>query len=435
LLDEIKARGWPTGESIGTEAELLQKFKVSRATLVEATRQIESQGAATMRRGSNGGLFVLGSNTATAARVIAQYLELADVSIAEQYETARIVETEAVRLAAISCSEESSARLREEARELSQAIEHVEFHAKAMRLRFSISEVGGNSALTLFLRALARVITSYVRPDLRGKLRDRRFEHLVASDMIAIVEAVTAGDHALGDNYTRQDLERREARARILAVAHADLSGGAFSRPTPTKLAEQVALSLRQDILTGGLRTGDRVAHEPQLPGRYTVSQWTMRQGIRILELHGIIETRRGQGGGLFVGQPSPEYAIATVVGLVGESGFDQKGAREFRRRLFESIAQFAAVRGTASQHAALEAAESAGEHGDEAVLDCMIAMAHNRVLSLFAQILMRYLRQSGDEAYLHERKPVLQAAARSILGRDGALARRQIGAYFGAAA
>ena len=58
LEDEIVARGWPVGEVLGSESELLEYFGVSRAVFREAVRVVENTGAARMRRGPGGGLIV-----------------------------------------------------------------------------------------------------------------------------------------------------------------------------------------------------------------------------------------------------------------------------------------------------------------------------------------------------------------------------------------
>lgn len=429
LMDDIKARGWPHGESIGTESELMERYSVSRATIVEATRQVESHGAAEMRRGNGGGLFILGSAEKAASRVISTFLQLSDTAIAELYEAVRILETESVRLAARRADEATCQKMRAEARAISETSDQLEFHARAMRLRFRIAEAGENKALELLLRALARVITSYVRPDLKGGLRDHRFEHLVAADLIAIVESITARDGALADNHTRREAERREARARMLAVNHADLSGGPLLSETPSKLAEKIALDVRNDIARNGWRTGERVANESQLPERYGASQWTMRQAIRALELHGVVEARRGQGGGLFVGTPSPEYAISSAIDFLSEQDH-ATGAAELRQRMLESVAQLAALRATdAQRQELLELAEGADIDGG-ILLQRLVAMANNRVLSLFTQILDRFLSQTRQHS---GPATALRALARSVSVRDGPMARRHVGDYFDA--
>ena len=55
IENQVVALGWPVGEVLGSEAELLERFGVSRAVLREAVRIVEHTGAARMRRGPGGG--------------------------------------------------------------------------------------------------------------------------------------------------------------------------------------------------------------------------------------------------------------------------------------------------------------------------------------------------------------------------------------------
>ena len=425
MLEEIKARGWPAGESIGNEAELIEKYGVSRATLVEATRQVESHGAAVMRRGSGGGLFVQGSAISASSRLLSTFLELSDVSIGEIYEAARILETESARQAARFADEDAVSRLRKLAEELSQTSDRVELHRKAMQLRFAIAETTGSRALTLMMRALARVITSYVRPDLNRGLRDRRFEHQVAADMLAIVESIVARDQWLADNHTRRDVDRREERARLMAVRQADLSGGPLLKESPSKLAEQTALAVRNDIAANGWRVGERVANESELPDRYGVSQWTIRQAIRMLELHGVVVARRGQGGGLFVGSPDPTFALESAVQFLDGDTLLSQSAPLVHRRIFESLVQIGTLRASSAQRDALVELASSSKPALQPFLEQIVAMSGNRVLALFAGISGKLI------SYEHSLDPAgLNSVAQAVAKFDAAYARRLLGDY-----
>lgn len=432
LLEEIDARGWPVGESIGTESELMERYGVSRATLVEATRQVERHGAAVMRRGSGGGLFVVSSASAACVRVISTYLELSSVTITEQYEAARILEAEAATRAAVKIDEEQARQLREGAAEVAAAEDNVQMHSAAMKLRFAIADASGNKPLALFVRALARVLTSYVRPDLRSLYRDRRFEYSVAADMAAIVEAIVARDIALADHYTRADVERREQRARILAVNQPILADGPLRRETPSRLAEQVAFAIRDDIAALGWRAGERIANEAALPDKYGVSQWVLRQAIRVLELHGIVVMRRGQRGGLFIGQPAPEYAINAAVSFLRSGDVHRSSIFDLRGRLFENIAQLAAIRGSLTQRSALCAQfGNADLHppSARAFLDATSAMSRNRVLGLFGQVLNEFAAHGGGDPVAGDCAEAYRAAA-AIEAGDAPLARRRMAGY-----
>ena len=63
LEQEVIAKGWPVGELIGTEDSLIERFRLSRSTLREAIRIVETHQMAAMRVGPNGGLIVVEPNS------------------------------------------------------------------------------------------------------------------------------------------------------------------------------------------------------------------------------------------------------------------------------------------------------------------------------------------------------------------------------------
>ena len=58
IVDEVIERGWPVGEVLGSETDLIEQYGVSRAVFREAVRLVENQQVAHMRRGPGGGLVV-----------------------------------------------------------------------------------------------------------------------------------------------------------------------------------------------------------------------------------------------------------------------------------------------------------------------------------------------------------------------------------------
>ena len=78
-------RGWPAGETLGSEALLRKKLRVSRETLREAIRIVESRGAMRMRRGRCGGLMLVQPTIERTAASLAAYLRAAGFT-AEQFD-------------------------------------------------------------------------------------------------------------------------------------------------------------------------------------------------------------------------------------------------------------------------------------------------------------------------------------------------------------
>jgi len=74
----------------------------------------------------------------------------------------------------------------------------------------------------------------------------------------------------------------------------------------PLKAAEVVARDLVRDIAAEGLAPGDSLESEAEMLKKYGVSRESLREGLRLLEVQGMINIRRGPGGGPSVGTVDP---------------------------------------------------------------------------------------------------------------------------------
>jgi GntR family transcriptional regulator, transcriptional repressor for pyruvate dehydrogenase complex len=74
----------------------------------------------------------------------------------------------------------------------------------------------------------------------------------------------------------------------------------------PLKTSETIARDVVHDIVERGLGTGDGLPHEAAMLELYGVSRESLREGLRLLEVQGLITIRRGPGGGPSVGEVSP---------------------------------------------------------------------------------------------------------------------------------
>jgi DNA-binding FadR family transcriptional regulator len=113
IENEIIESGWPVGEVIGSEAELTEKYGVSRAVFREAMRIVDHHGVGEMRRGPGGGLVVVAPSPAAAVRTVSLNLEYLDI-LPEQINEARAaIELACVRAAIERLDEEGEARIRD----------------------------------------------------------------------------------------------------------------------------------------------------------------------------------------------------------------------------------------------------------------------------------------------------------------------------------
>jgi DNA-binding FadR family transcriptional regulator len=85
------------------------------------------------------------------------------------------------------------------------------------------------------------------------------------------------------------------------------------------RLAEMVASTLRNEILSGRLNEGDILPRQEDLLADFKVSPPAVREALRILETEGLISVRRGNVGGAVVHLPSAR-GVAYMVSLVLQS-------------------------------------------------------------------------------------------------------------------
>jgi len=120
-----------------------------------------------------------------------------------------------------------------------------------------------------------------------------------------------------------------------------------------TRTFESAIEHLTEAIEQAGLRTGDKLPNESVLAERLGISKPTLRQALRVLELSGLVEVRRGKSGGIFVVTDLvPSVAIFTAVKLEEAAAIDVLRAR---RVLERAVAQEAMRVATAPDLVELE--------------------------------------------------------------------------------
>jgi DNA-binding FadR family transcriptional regulator len=191
LEERIIAQGWPVGEVLGSETELLAELGISRAVLREAVRVLEHHGVATMRRGPRGGLVVTAPDTGAAVRASELMLEFYQASAQQIFEARSALELKCVELAAERIDEAGVARLRRSLAE--EAETQRQGGVGSHGLHTVLAELTGNPGLVLFVRILTELATTGLAPG------EKTAEPAAASHKAhdKIVEAVIAGDTAL----------------------------------------------------------------------------------------------------------------------------------------------------------------------------------------------------------------------------------------------
>jgi hypothetical protein len=81
----------------------------------------------------------------------------------------------------------------------------------------------------------------------------------------------------------------------------------------PMKASLAIAAAFRARIARGELRAGEPLPVESELMDELGVSKGVVREALRILETEGLVEVRRGLGGGPRVRHPSISEASKTI--------------------------------------------------------------------------------------------------------------------------
>ncbi|BBX48827.1 FCD domain-containing protein [Mycobacterium cookii] len=448
---DVIRRGWPVGQSLGSEQALQQRYRVSRSVLREAVRLVEHHQVARMRRGPNGGLLVCEPDAAPATHAIIIYLEYVGTTIGDLLDARLLLEPLAASLAAQRIDEVGIDRLRavlraEEGHPPDPARPHDDFHA-------ALAEQSKNPVLQLFIDILMRLTVRYAEDSRLTSARDAlEAIDLRHRDHSAVVDAVTAGDAARAMTLSERHAESVTA---WLQDHHQPRARHVPDRDAPPgKLAEVLAAAIRDDIASSGWQVGEVFGTEVALLERYRVSRSVLREAVRLLEYHAVATTRRGPGGGLVVAEPQAQASIDTIALYLQYREPRREDLSMIRDAIeIDNVAKVvrrhdtAEVRAFLDRHRALieEAGDDPRKAGVEEFLfhTGLATLAGNAVLELFLRILVELFRRHwastdrpvpshGDLVDVrHAHLRIIEAIAHG----DDSLARHRVRRHLDAAA
>ncbi|NLI91729.1 MAG: FadR family transcriptional regulator [Peptococcaceae bacterium] len=125
-------------------------------------------------------------------------------------------------------------------------------------------------------------------------------------------------------------------------------------KPIKTKkIYEEIVEQVKQLILDGHIKPGDKLPSERNLVDSFRVSRSSIREALSALEMMGLVEVRTGEGA--YIRQVDPEKVAASFsLALTLEKGSILE-LLEVRRMIEIQAAGFAAERATAEELAQLE--------------------------------------------------------------------------------
>ena len=129
-----------------------------------------------------------------------------------------------------------------------------------------------------------------------------------------------------------------------------------FDKARRVRSFDDVVEQLREAIISGRIRPGERLPGERQLSEEFGVGRPTLREALRSLEAVGIIEVRPGKNGGSYAVTPSESTVGDALAALVNLRGASLEDLTEFRVDFESENAAWAARRADARDLTALEA-------------------------------------------------------------------------------
>jgi DNA-binding FadR family transcriptional regulator len=434
IIEDVIALGWPVGQVLGAEAELLERYVVSRAVFREAVRLVEHREVARTRRGPGGGLVITEPTIEAVIDAVVLYLYRVEARLDEVFEARIVLEEIACDLASRRLEEADLISLRAFVDEGSPV------HARDHRaLHNLLAHSTHNPAIELFVDVLNRVVGLY---SAGWNVDDAKGQSGHAHARIA--EAVIGGDSATARRRMRTHLQAESEYIRNRRTTRQALPGAIITgHEGRGKLAEDVVRRIVRDILTRDLRPGQLIGSETELIEREGVSRAVFREAVRILEHHQIANMRRGPGGGLFVSEPSVGAVTDVTAILLARRGMRLEQVSELRTDLETAIVDLAVKRiddsGRARIADALEREEHALDREARNVVHDLHAAiagaASNRVLELVALVLIRLSRLYQVERLAPrdlnriraEIRRTHSAIVEAIIGGDQDLARHRM--------
>ena len=158
VRDALFAKKLRSGEFLGTESELAERFGVSRIVARDALRTLQALGIVDIRMGKGGGARIARGNPRLFAEALAVQLDLTGVSAREIMDAQRAIETLAAELAAENSTAADHAKFQHLLAETESKIHDVAaFTELGREFHLAVAEASHNRVLVVQLISLQHV--------------------------------------------------------------------------------------------------------------------------------------------------------------------------------------------------------------------------------------------------------------------------------------
>ncbi|MFJ4828657.1 FadR/GntR family transcriptional regulator [Streptomyces sp. NPDC088747] len=202
------------GDSLPNEAALIEHFGVSRPTLREAVRVLESEGLVELRRGSRTGARVTIPGPEAVARPAGLQLQLGGATLADVYVARGAIEPLAARLLAEAGDEEACAALEESLEQARAVVDDADrFAACSAHFHLQLAQLCGNRTLGLMAGMVHEIILRQTQTAVRANARpvaDPTVQESYGKALrayVKLVKLLRAGKGDAAETFWRRHLE------------------------------------------------------------------------------------------------------------------------------------------------------------------------------------------------------------------------------------
>jgi DNA-binding FadR family transcriptional regulator len=320
-------------QKLPPEAELVAALQVSRDTLREALRILESQQLVEIKRGRGGGVIIRPPGLEAVSRYVALLLQLRKTTLAHLEEARSVIEPPAAEQAAV----------RAEPHELQMlgALHDAERAAEGHPLAFvttmsafdqAVTDLSANHTIAVIAGVFRDIYAGQVYSSIDGgdAVAAERIAGRVIASHSTFLDAARKGDapnaqtawsdylSTTGRLLVSRGTSRQPLDITPLWRAQAGHGGHGGDESTPRR-AQVVATEIRARIAEGELNEGDRLPALADLADEFAVSRPTLREALRILEMEFLLDLRAGDRSGATVLLPTTRVA-AQMAGTVLEA-------------------------------------------------------------------------------------------------------------------
>jgi DNA-binding FadR family transcriptional regulator len=209
------------GDALPTESELCEAFGISKPTLREAFRILESEQLISIRQGGRHGPTVHEPTTTSASRVVGLLLQHRGVTVRDVDVAFEMILPAAVRRVAAQHTKKDVARLRAHVDELSSLAnasdDFAAFLERLAELNYLILDLTGNATIAVLGRLLSDIVTLHITAMARewsAKPATRTsFVEAAMTGCQQLVELIADGEAEKAEAFWLAQLEIADRRA------------------------------------------------------------------------------------------------------------------------------------------------------------------------------------------------------------------------------